>query len=309
MNLYRKYRPKKFEDIIGNEAEIESFQKLLSKENKPHAFAIFGPSGCGKTTLARIAAEHLGADELNISEINTADNRGIDTARELGEQMKYMPMNGKPRVYIIDEVHGTTTDWKRAMLKPLEDMPDHVYFFLCTTNEKKLFSGDEGKAIKTRCTKIKVESLDDENIYRLLRRVCIAEEKEIDKDILRELSENCEGSPRQALVLLEKIIDMTDKQSMLKVISMSEEEEKETLDLCRALSKANEWDTIKHILNKLKEVDPEKIRYAVLGYMNSILLKSKHDRAAYCIECFSEPFYNKGKAGVTLACYQTLFGE
>jgi DNA polymerase-3 subunit gamma/tau len=304
MNLFRKCRPKKFEDIIGNEAELESLQKILSKENKPHTFLLYGPSGCGKTTIARIAAAQLGSDDLNIREINTAENRGIDTARELIDQMKYIAMNGKPVVYIIDEVHKTTNDWQNAMLKPLEYMPDHVYFFLCTTHPKKVI-----KAIQTRCTMVKVESLDDESIYRLLRKVSLEEKIEIDKSILREISENCEGSPRQALVLLEKIMDMTDKESMLKVISMGEEEEKETIDLCRALLKVSDWDTIRNILSKLKEVDPEKVRYAVLGYMNSVLLSEKHGRAAYCIECFSEPFYNQAKAGLTLACYQTLFGE
>ncbi len=166
MNIYRKHRPVEFDEMAGNEAEIESFQKVLEKESPPHTYLLIGPSGCGKTTLARIAARKLGADALSLTEINSADNRGIDTAREIIHQLHYLPPGSGSRVFIIDELHQTSKDWQNAMLKPLEDTPEHVYFFLCTTDPNKLI-----KAIRTRCTEVRVNPLDPDTIYRIILRV------------------------------------------------------------------------------------------------------------------------------------------
>lgn len=305
MNLYNKYRPTDWDEIIGNEAEIESLKKALDKKDRPHVFLFVGPSGCGKTTLAKIAAKKLGADELSISEINSANNRGIDTAREIISQMAYIPPTGSGvRIFIIDEVHKTTGDWQNAMLKPLEDTPEHVFFFLCTTNPTKLIA-----PLKTRCTIIKVTSLDDEAIYRLLRRTAKNEGIEKDKEILRDIADNCSGSPRTALVLLEKIVGIEDEKMIREIISIGEEAEKEIIDLCRKLlDEKADWKSICDILKGLKDQEPEKIRYAVLGYMNSCLLSRKWHRAAVAIECFSDPFYNTGRAGLTLACFQVIAG-
>lgn len=301
MSLYRKYRPKDFDDVLGNEAEVESFSKTIEKKEPPHSFLLIGPSGCGKTTLARIAADKLGADSLSISELNTADNRGIDTARQIIEQMQYAPMGGGVRVFIIDEVHQTSKDWQNAMLKPLEDTPEHIYFFLCTTDPKKLI-----KAIQTRCTKVEVKAQEPDTLYRLLRRVSKKEELEISKEILQEISENSDGSPRQALVLLEQVSGMEDEKDMRRVIEMGPDEKAETIELCRVLLNAKKFNEVSPILRELTEPEPEQIRYAVLGYMNSVLVKSGNHRAAVVIECFQDPFYNSGKAGLSLACYQVF---
>lgn len=305
MNLFRKYRPTNFDDMIGNEAEIESLKKLLEKENPPHVYLLTGPAGCGKTTLARIAAEQLGADELSLTELNSANNRGIETARETIQQMQYIPASGI-RIFIIDEVHQTTKDWQEAMLKPLEDTPDHVYFFLCTTNPEKL-----KPTLKSRCTKVNVTSLDEESLYRFIKIIAKKEELNIPKEIIREIAENSKGSPRIALVLLEKVSEMEDEKSMKEVISMGDEAEKEVIELCRALLKGDDWGNIADILKGLKDVEVERIRYAVLAYMNSVLLSGgkKSSRAAVTIECFVEPFYNSGRSGLSLACYQVVEGE
>jgi DNA polymerase-3 subunit gamma/tau len=241
---------------------------------------------------------------MSLREINSANNRGVDTAREIDKQMRYIPAGSGVLVYIIDEAHRTTRDFQEAMLKPLEDTPDHVYFFLCTTEPGKLIT-----ALKNRCTQVKVVTQDDETLRRMLKLVAREEEIKVSKEIIEEIAENSNGSPRQALVILEKVSEMDDEKSMREVISIGEEAEKEVIELCRALLKSDNWGDVAGILRGLKDIEVEKIRYAVLGYMNSVLLKSSNQRAGICIECFEEPFYNSGRAGLTLACYQVIVGE
>jgi DNA polymerase-3 subunit gamma/tau len=305
MNLYRKYRPSTFEDMLGNEAEISAFSQALDKPDRSHVYLLYGPAGCGKTTLARIAAAKLGADEMSISEINSANNRGIDSAREITENMVLTPMSGGNRVYIIDEVARATADFQNAMLKPLEDTPAHVFFFLCTTDPQKLI-----KPLLTRCTQIRVNPLDPEVLYKYLRVIANREKAtHVPKDIIKEISENCNGSPRMALVMLEKVIAMSDESKMLDAVSLGTLEE-ETITLCRALINAKpDWRQIGVTLAGLSAAEPEKIRQAVIGYMNAVLLKNNNPNAAIVLECFAEPFFNSGHAGITLAAYQAVFSK
>jgi len=306
MNLYRKYRPQTLADMYGNEAELESFEKILARADKPQTYLLTGPSGCGKTTLARIAARQLGADDLSITEINSADNRGIDTARDIIQNMRYQPPTASAKVYIIDEFHQVSKAAQEALLKPLEDTPSHVYFFICTTNPSKVIN-----AIKTRCTQIKLNALKPELLYRLVKRICKKEGYELSKDILEDLCDNCNGSPRTALVLLEKICELTDEKTMQELIQIGEEADADVIELCRALLNEKNWKPVADALRKLQTHDIEKIRYAVLGYMNSVLTKNGKNqvRAACVIDSFKMPFYDSGKAGLALACYESLFAE
>ncbi len=306
MNLYQKHRPQTFDDMIGSEAQIASLKKTLAKKDRPHVYLFVGPPGCGKTTAARIAARELGAGELSTKEVNSANNRGIETARQIIEEMRYAPTDGEAVVYIIDELHMTTKDWQNAMLKPLEDTPEHVYFFLCTTDPQKLIP-----ALKTRCAEFKFSAMKAEDAFKLVRIVNRAEELGVSKEILEEIAENCEGSPRKALVILEKVAALEDPKDQHQLISsgMADEENADTIELCRALLNTKvSWSSAAEIIKKMNIDDPEKVRYAVMGYMNSVLLSGKqNDRAALALEYFSEPFYSSGKAGVTLAAYQTIF--
>lgn len=304
MSLYQKYRPKEFEEMYGNREEIESLEKKFSGENRPHAYLFQGESGCGKTTAARICADKLGAGPLSIVEINSSDNRGIDTARQIINQIKTYPNEGDCWVFIIDEVHMATKEWQNAMLKPLEDTPDHVYFFLCTTDPQKLI-----KTLKTRCSIFNFPALNSKLIYKLLFRVNKKEKIGLDKEVLEEISDNSYGSPRRALTFLEKVKDLGSEKALKLVSSgLDEEENKQTIELCRALLKSSSWGEISDIIKGLTE-EPERIRRAILGYMGAVLLKKKNDKAAVIMEYFSDPFYNTGKPGLVLACYQSLYGE
>ena len=172
--LHLAYRPKNFDEIFGNTAVIESLKSIFSRKSDfSHAMLFQGPSGCGKTTLARIVKDLLGCKGSDYTEINASNNRGIDTARLIVDNMKYRPMipGSKCRVYLLDECHQITGDAANALLKALEDTPAHVYFLLCTTNPGKLL-----QTIRNRCMIFEVQSLTDDQLVELLKWVLDCEE-------------------------------------------------------------------------------------------------------------------------------------
>ena len=306
MNLYQKYRPNDFSEMYGNEGTIESIKSTIEKKDRPHVFLFTGASGCGKTTAARICAKKLNAINSAVVEVNSSNNRGIDTARQIIEQMKGLPFEGDSTVFILDELHQTSKDFQNALLKSLEDTPNHVYFFMCTTDPQKLIT-----AFKNRCTIFNFKPLEEKEIYRLLVKINREEEAGVDKEVIELISENCEGSPRKAIVIFEKLIGV-EKEKAKKLVreeGIGEESSVEAIELCRALIGKSDWGDIAGIIKTVKE-EPEKIRRMVLGYMNSVLLGGKMNRkAALALEFFSEPFYDSGIPGVTLACFQVWSAE
>lgn len=304
MSLYIKYRPTAFEQMVGSEAGVKTLQGALDKSERPKVFLLHGASGCGKTTLARIAADYIGAKDkvFSIREINASEARGIDDARTLIEQTRFVNPVREPTVFIIDEVHRATVDWQNAMLKPLEDVPKGVYYFLCTTEPEKLL-----RTIKTRCISIQLESLTPERLLKLVQGVAKQEGLVLDEEVLEELAHNAGGSPRQALTLLESISTLESKDEMLEQVSIGEEAGKQTIDLCRALigGKAS-WREVSAILRDLKGEDPEKVRRAVLGYATAVLLKRDNAQVANVLDCFADSTFNSGFPGLVLMAYQSV---
>jgi len=298
--LHIKYRPKTFEEFVGNDSVIESLKSVVRNvTTRPHTYLFTGPSGCGKTTLARVLKTELDCSDWDFIEMNTANTRGIDSIREVISNCGFASFKGGAKVYLFDEVHKLTNDAQNALLKIIEDTPDHVYFLLSTTDPEKLL-----KTIRTRCSTYQLRPLLSNKLTRLLHSVCEKEGAKISIDILKEIARVSEGSPRQALVILGQVIGIKDPGEIMKVIEEGSVREAQVIDLCRLMleGRKDKWKEMSELLKGI-EAEPETVRYAVLGYLNTVLLNRGDDRIVELIELFSESFMYSGRAGLSASCF------
>jgi len=296
MELYRKYRPSNFDEIIGNESAIKSLKKEL--KNGSHVFLFTGPAGCGKTTLARIVAKEVGAGDLSIREINSAENRGIDTAREILQQMNFMPTDGNASVWILDEMHMITSAGQNALLKALEEVPESVYFLLCTTDPQKLIT-----PLKTRCSVVNVKPLNDEEMKILLKRVVKSEERKMGSEVYEKIIELANGGSRKALKLLAKVLYLDSNEERLESLKSEDvSEDKDAIELCRALLGKTNFSSCMKLVSTIDLSEPERVRMLVLSYMNSVLTKNYNAKAAAAMQAFGQnTTFNNGKFQITIA--------
>ena len=303
MALYLKYRPDDFESVRGNEHILGQLKEMLQKDDRPHAYLFHGQTGCGKTTLGRIVAKELGAKGNDFREIDSADFRGIDSIRDIRKQSQFRALEGSCRVWLLDECHKLSNDAMNALLKALEDPPDHVYYILCTTDPQKLLA-----TIRGRCSQYQVRPLPEKQMFRLLRNVVRSEKEKLQDEIYEQIIQDSQGQSRDALQILEQVL-CAPPEKRLEVAKRTAELQSETIELCRGLLNPTGWKKIAHILNGLKEQDPERIRRAVLGYCQTVLLKGENNQAAHIMEEMIEPFYQSGFPGLVLACYSIVCEE
>jgi len=302
--LYQKYRPKSLDEVIGNAAVVEALKTQLSGgKPMPRAILLHGPTGCGKTTLARIIATELGAKGADLREIDVADYRGIDTIREIRRQIRFKPMESPCQVWILDEVHRLTGDAQSALLKTLEDTPEHVYFILCTTDPQKLLP-----TIRGRCAQYEVQLLTEKQMKKLLKRVVKAEGEILSDEVYDQIISEAQGHPRNALQILAQVLAVSEDRR-LEVAKQAAEVRSQIIDLCRALIAGKSWKTVAGILEGLKQEDPESVRRAILGYCQTVLLRSGDIRTAAIMEEMEDNLFDSGFPGLVLRCYRILHGE
>ncbi|MCI0551430.1 MAG: AAA family ATPase, partial [Anaerolineae bacterium] len=225
--LYDRYRPRTFDDVIGQVPTVRSLQKLV--KGGSHAFLFTGPSGCGKTTLSRICARELGSP--NPREIDASTFTGIDAMRQVQQDMQFKPFgNEKARAVIIDEAHGLSKQAWNSLLKSIEEPPQHLYWFLCTTEPAKV-----PKTIVTRCTSFHLSELSREDLDALLIHVCKSEKYKLAEGVATLCVREADGSARQLLVNLAKCYGAKDRVEAAALLR-SVQDSDATIELCRYIA-------------------------------------------------------------------------
>lgn len=199
--LYRKYRPAKFAEVIGQDQVVRVLSGALKLGNIAHAYLLAGSRGTGKTSVARILAQELETAPEDLYEIDGASNRGIDEIRALREAVGTMPFRSPRKVYIIDEVHMLTRDAFNALLKTLEEPPTHVVFILATTELNRV-----PETIISRCQTFAFTKPSEADIRALLGRIAKSEKFKLETEASELIALIAEGSFRDAVGLLQQAI-------------------------------------------------------------------------------------------------------
>jgi DNA polymerase-3 subunit gamma/tau len=236
MVLYRKYRPQKFADLTGQKLIAETLLASLASGKISHGYLFAGPRGIGKTSTARIFAKAVNCksyqkqkfgepcnrctsclsvadgSHLDLVEIDAASNRGIDEIRDLREKIKLSPVSARFKIYIIDEAHMLTPEAFNALLKTLEEPPQHVIFILCTTAASKIPA-----TILSRLTRFNFKRAAEDEIIGALKKIANAEKIKIEDDALFEIAKLSDGSYRDAISILDQLAAAGSKISLGKV--------------------------------------------------------------------------------------------
>lgn len=207
--LYRKYRPKTFKEVLGQDHIVDVLKSSVETNKVSHAYLFVGSRGTGKTSLARIFAMSIGVSANDLYEIDAASNRGIEDIKELRNGVRVLPFDSKYKVYIIDEVHMLSKDAWGAMLKTLEEPPKHVIFILATTELHKV-----PETIVSRCQVFTFKKASDAVCKKMLLDVAKKEGFELDAGSAELLAILADGSYRDALGELQKVINFSKEKKI-----------------------------------------------------------------------------------------------
>ena len=226
--LYRKYRPADFNSVVGQDSIIKTLKNSIKNHNFSHAYMFFGPRGTGKTTVSKIFARNINClnsndgiaceecsackvsfskDCVDIIEIDAASNNGVDEIRDLKNKISLVPSELKYKVYIIDEVHMLSIGAFNALLKTLEEPPEHAIFILATTDPQKV-----PETIISRCQCFSFKRISDKAIVDRLKYVCSSEDIDVEEDVLENIALLSDGGLRDALGSLDKLVSYTENK-------------------------------------------------------------------------------------------------
>jgi DNA polymerase-3 subunit gamma/tau len=288
----RKYRPQKFSQVIYQSLAINALKNALKNNRIGHAYIFFGPRGVGKTTIARILAKRLNCENPqdnepcdicsscleikkgisnDVIEIDAASNRGIDNIRDLRENVKFSPMGGHYKIYIIDEVHMLTEASFNALLKTLEEPPPHVVFILATTEYHKI-----PETILSRCQDFIFKKVPHIELQSYVEELCKTESIEYDMDGIFWVAKKGDGSVRDTLSFLEQAVSFTDSKILgKKIAEMIGYEGVETyIQLLHNLLNHSKFESTYHFITDLynKGIDFNKFIWEFLEFSNSVCL-------------------------------------
>ncbi|MGG2017264.1 DNA polymerase III subunit gamma/tau [Bacillus sp. S10(2024)] len=225
--LYRTWRPQKFEDVVGQKHVTKTLQNALLQEKASHAYVFSGPRGTGKTTIAKVFAKAINCEQAptaepcnqcpaclgitqgaisDVLEIDAASNNGVDEIRDIRDKVKYAPSEVRYKVYIIDEVHMLSMGAFNALLKTLEEPPQHVIFILATTEPHKI-----PPTIISRCQRFEFRKISVQDIVERLTTVVNNEGTKVDEEALQIVARAAEGGMRDALSLIDQAISYSDE--------------------------------------------------------------------------------------------------
>ncbi|HVU64134.1 MAG TPA: DNA polymerase III subunit gamma/tau [Phycisphaerales bacterium] len=229
--LARRYRSQKFSELVGQEAIVKTLQTAIKHNRVAHAYLFTGTRGVGKTSTARLFAKALNAvddkgkeqadvaeaimkgQDTDTIEIDAASNRGVNEARDIIANAAYRPLRGRKKVYIIDEVHMLTTEAFNALLKTMEEPPEHVVFILCTTETHKVPA-----TIQSRCQRFDFRPIPAATIAQHLAEVLKGEGVSAEPELLHMVARLGNGSVRDALSIMDRLLAAGDKKLTVKLL-------------------------------------------------------------------------------------------
>lgn len=270
--LYRIYRPKNFEEIVGQDSIISVLQNQINTNTINHAYLFCGPRGTGKTSTAKVLASAINGDvlgaEIDIVEMDAASNNKVENVRDIIENLSFAPSVGKYKIYIIDEVHMLSTAAFNALLKTLEEPPSHVIFILATTEPQKI-----PHTVLSRCQRFDFRKIDSKPLIGKLKTVLSEEGLEYEDSALEFIAQKSEGGLRDALSLLDKAISYGSLTMENILSALGEIDSKGYYALLSSIENKSSIEGIKVIIQVEEEgIDSKVFVLDFIAYLKAIIL-------------------------------------